>query len=158
MTARVSSTDLVRALTQPTETSAEAAGPHAAAGGNETKACVVAQDYYYREARSLSVWTVLTWVLGAATVAFLLLILVLLASALFEPGDALTKAAKVAAGAGTALATWVTGKGASFVFDRLKEQQLAVTEALATVKTMCGSETATTVQREAAAIAYKPLR
>lgn len=153
MADRVSPKMLVRSLTA---TGAVALEPDAAGGAGATTnpACIVSQDLYYREARSLSVWSVLTWTLGAGTVVFALLILVLLSSVVFEPSEAIDKAVKIAGTLGSALATFVAGKGTLFVFDRLKEQRTAVNEALTTVKDNCDEQVARSTEAEATRAAH----
>jgi hypothetical protein len=164
MSARVQPDELVHALTGSAGPPPGAGGsdeaPEAAAGGRlrgPTPACVVSQDLYYREATSLSVWSVLTWTLGAATVVFAILVVVLIASAILQSDDAVDRAVKVGASVLAFGATLVGSKTWKFVFDQLKDQRGVVDEALKTVATNCGKPAADAAKAAVATSRHKPL-
>jgi len=162
MSARVPSELLVTSLTAPTPAAPPpvAGEPEAAAGGGgraNSPGCVVAQDLYYREARSYSVWSVLTWTLGAATVVFAIFVLFFLLSLLTQTSDTVDKAVKVVGTIGSAAATLIGGAAWKFVFDQLKDQRGAVTDAEKTVGTECGAEKQKQAKDEVAKSRHKPL-
>jgi hypothetical protein len=155
--ARVSPSLLVQSLTAPAPVDALPQAAAAGAGSAANPACVIAQDLYYREATSLSVWSVLTWSLGAGTVVFGLLILVLLSSVVFQTSEAIDKAVKIAGTLGSALATWQAGKGTKFVFDRLKDQRTVVSDCLTTVKGNCDPAVAQAAENEVKVEKHTPI-
>ena len=162
MSARVPSELLVTSLTAPPLAAPPpvAGEPKAAAGGDgraNSPGCVVAQDLYYREARSYSVWSVLTWTLGAATVVFAIFVLFFLLSLLTQTSDAVDKAVKVVGTVGSAAATFIGGVAWKFVFEQLKDQRLAVTDAGTTVGKECGSVTEKHAKDEVTKARHKPL-
>jgi cytochrome c biogenesis protein CcdA len=108
------------------------------ATGPGSPGCVVATDHYYSLARWLSLWTVLLFALGAATVIFLITAIWLLIDTLSQNVSAANVIARVVGIAASAVGGLVTGKGASFVTGQRKEISDELVAAEAVVNEYCG--------------------